>query len=78
MQVKSLVQRALQSAPVTTIPVADRQPLPSTSMAVPGSIAAAAQRVMSHVFDACLQVRLILGHSKMTSILLCLLLHSWR
>ncbi|KAK9861775.1 hypothetical protein WJX84_004517 [Apatococcus fuscideae] len=55
-QVKSLVQRALQSAPVTTIPVADRQPLPSTSMAVPGSIAAAAQRVMSHVFDACLQV----------------------
>lgn len=58
LQVKALVQRALQTAPVTPIPPADRQPLPSSSMAIPASVAAAAQRVMSHVFDACLQVHL--------------------
>ena len=59
LQVKALVQRALQTAPVTPIPPADRQPLPNSSMAIPASVAAAAQRVMSHVFDACLQVRSI-------------------
>ena len=60
VQVKALVQKALQSAPTTAIPAADRQPLPGTSMAIPASVATAAQRTMSHVFDACLQVQLLI------------------